>query len=119
MFYLNDFISEFSESKPKSKGGKVYHAGRYWTPNKPVPSSRPEKKRMVLASKKVGGETKYKVVHYGAKGYSDFRKHKDPARRARFQKRHQAIKLKSGAPAHKDKFQAAYWSTKKAGGTWA
>lgn len=103
-------------AKPRGCGaGKVRSAGRCMTPNKPVPSSRPEKKKMVLVKR--GDRTK--LVHYGAKGYSDYRKHKDPARRARFQKRHRAIKLKDGRPAHSDPFQPAYWSTKKAGGTWA
>jgi hypothetical protein len=111
MYYLANFAQE-------SSGGKVYRAGRWWTPNKPVPSNRAGKKKMVLASKRVDGETKYKVVHYGAEGYSDYTKHKDPARRKRFMQRHKAIKLKSGEPAHKNKFQAAYWSTNSRGGTW-
>ena len=110
---IGDYTAEFA--RPRGCGqGKVRYRGRCMTPNKPVPSSRPEKKRMVLVKR---GD-RMKLVHYGAKGYSDYRKHKDPARRARFQKRHRAIKLKDGRPAHSDPFQPAYWSTKKAGGTW-
>lgn len=82
--------------------------------NKPVASTRPGKKKMVLA--KQGDQVK--LVHYGAEGYSDFAHHKDKKRRARFQKRHRAIKLKDGSPAHKSKLQASYWSTKPSGGTW-
>jgi hypothetical protein len=43
-------------------------------------SSRPEKKFMVLVGKK--------TIHFGAAGYSDFTKHKDPERKYRYDQRH-------------------------------
>jgi hypothetical protein len=67
-------------------------------------SSRPGKKWMVLAKK----GSKYKVVHGGAKGMSDYTKHKDEDRKDRFWKRHNA-----GAPGKsKDPFSPLYWHKK-------
>jgi hypothetical protein len=97
---------------------QIKRSGRWWTPNKPVSANDGVHKKVVLASKVVDGKKKYKIVRYGAVGYSDYSVHKDKARRARFMKRHKAIKLKSGLPAYKDKFQAAYWGTHSKGGTW-
>lgn len=112
--FLSDVDSTFARTKgAKDKGKRVFYRGRYWTPNRPVASDRAGKKKMVLASKNVGGKTKYKLIHFGAKGYSDYTKHKDKSRRANYRARHSAIKLKSGKPAYKDKFQAAYWSYRK------
>jgi hypothetical protein len=72
-------------------------------------STRDGKKWMVLAEK--GG--KYKVVHGGAEGMSDYTKHKDSERRDRFWKRHNA-----GSPGKsKDPFSPLYWHKKF--GTWA
>jgi hypothetical protein len=70
--------------------------------------SHPKKKMAVLA--KVGDKTK--LIRFGAKGYSDFTKHKDPARRKRYLARHSAIKLKDGSKAINNKLQAAYWAKK-------
>lgn len=71
-------------------------------------STRDGKKWMVLAKK---GD-KYKVVHGGAKGMSDYTKHKDEDRKDRFWKRHNA-----GAPGKsKDPFSPLYWH--KRFGTW-
>lgn len=101
-------------NKKKKLNGKVWvpSQDRYMTPNQPTASTRAGKKKMVLASKSVGGETKYKLIHFGAKGYSDFTKHKSEKRRALYKKRHSAIRLKSGKRAIDDKFQAAYWANK-------
>lgn len=123
MFFLSDITSSnYARSKgaKDKKKRKVYKLrdGRVLKPNSPVPARDGKHKKVVLAKKIVNGKAKYKVVRYGAIGYSDMRKHKDPKRRERFMKRHKAIKLKSGKPAYKDKFQAAYWSTNKRGGTW-
>jgi len=90
----------------KSNSGKYYYRNRWWTPNKPVKSTRQGKKFMVLVTK--GNEGK--IVHFGALGYSDFTKHKDEKRRQRYRKRHKEIYLKDGTPAYKNKFTPAYWS---------
>ena len=68
--------------------------------NKPVKSWRKGKKKVVLACFK--GESK--VIHYGAKGYSDFTIHKDKKRRDNFRKRH---KCDSDKP---NKLTARYWA---------
>ena len=55
-------------------------------------STRPGKKIMYLNCE--GG--KKKLIHAGAKGYSDFTKHKDPKRRANFKARHNCKTAKKG-----------------------
>ncbi len=55
---LNLHFSECGE-------GKVKHAGKCLVPNKHYPSTKKDKKRMVLVKK--GDKTK--LVHYGQKGY--------------------------------------------------
>lgn len=66
------------------------------------PSTRKNKKYMV----------KYKNhwIHFGAHGYSDYTRHKDIARRARYRTRHKAIRLKDGRLAYQVKSQPAYWA---------
>lgn len=61
-------------------------------------SSNPEKKYMVT----IGDKT----VHFGATGYSDYTKHKDPERRERYVTRHQKREnwTKSGITT------AGFWS---------
>jgi hypothetical protein len=51
-----------------------------------------------------------KKINFGASGYSDFTKHKDPKRKARYRARHSKILNKEGKPAYKDKTSPAYWS---------
>ena len=50
-------------------------------------SRNPEKKWEAVFEK----EGKEKVVSFGAKGYSDFTKHKDVTRKARYIKRHSGM----------------------------
>jgi hypothetical protein len=50
-------------------------------------SRNPEKKWDAIFEK----EGKEKVVSFGAKGYSDFTKHKDVTRKARYIKRHSGM----------------------------
>lgn len=71
-------------------------------------STRPGKKWMVLAKK---GD-KYKVVHGGAKGMSDFTKHRNEKRKGRFWDR---MGGQNSAKA-KDPFSPLYWH--KRFGTW-
>lgn len=74
--------------------------------NKPRKSWIEGKKKAVLAK----DWDKVKLIHYWAAWMSDFTKHKDPERRARYRARHKAIKDKSGKPAYKNKLSAAYWA---------
>lgn len=59
-----------------------------------------KKKSVFVPGKKPGTA---KVVHFGAVGYSDFTKHKDPKRRANFRARHNCATAK-------DKSSARYWA---------
>ena len=83
--------------------------GKPMAPNKVYNSWRKGKKKAVYAC---DGNRGCKLIHFGATGYSDYTKHKDPKRRDRYIARHSAIKLKNGKPAVKDKLQPAYWSLK-------
>lgn len=95
------------EDIERKDGKLVYRGEKFDGFNKPKPTpSHPTKKKAVLA--KDGDQVK--LVRYGAKGYSDFTKHKDPKRRANYRARHAAIKTKNGKPAHKNKLQASYWA---------
>lgn len=62
-----------------------------------------EKKKSVFVPGKKAGTAK--VVHFGAKGYSDYTKHKDAGRRANFHARHKCSTAK-------DKSSARYWACK-------
>ena len=53
---------------------------------------------------------KGKYIHFGAAGMSDFRQHRDPARRASYRRRHAGIYLKDGRAAYTVKESPAYWS---------
>ena len=63
----------------------LYHGKKFPGYNKPIKSDNPEKKLMVLAKNKSGD---VKLLHFGAKGMSDYTIHKDKERRARFHARH-------------------------------
>jgi hypothetical protein len=76
--------------------------------NKPIKSDRAGKKKMVLAKE---GD-KVKLIHFGASGYSDFGKHKDPKRRANYLARSGGIKDKNGKPTKNNKLSANYWARK-------
>ena len=62
-----------------------------------------------------------KLIHFGDKRFSQYRDstglglyshldHNDPKRRAKYRKRHKAIKTADGRPAYLDKEQAAYYA---------
>ena len=66
----------------------------------------------VLARKKVGGKTRYKIVKGGFRGMKDFKSHKDPKRKKRFWDRMGG----KNSPKTKDPFSPLYWH--KRFGTW-
>lgn len=62
---------------------------------------------------------KPRIIHFGARRYEHYKDkigryssldHLDNKRRHNYRKRHEAIKLKNGKPAYKDKNQPAYWA---------
>lgn len=77
--------------------------------NKPVASNRKNKKKMVLVSKNIGGEKKYKVVHYGHKEYGH---NYSKEARKNYLKRSAGIKSKDGSLTKDDKFSPNYWARK-------
>jgi len=70
-------IVKGSKKNPKPKPWKLIH----------IVSSRRAGKKFVarFKNKKTG---RFKNVHFGGKGYSDYTKHKDPERKERYLKRH-------------------------------
>lgn len=77
--------------------------------NKPIPSNRKGKKKMVLVKR---GD-RVKLVHFGQKGYQDFTQHKDPERRKNYLKRSGGIRGKGGKLTASDPFSANYWARKE------
>ena len=51
-----------------------------------------------------------KKVNFGLKGGSTFIDHRDEAKRDAWMKRHTAIKLKDGSPAHMSQWSPSFWS---------
>ena len=101
---IGDYTAEFA--RPRGCGqGKVRYRGRCMTPNKPMPSSRPEKKRMVLVKR---GD-RMKLVHYGAKGYKH--NYSDSAKKS-YLARSGGIKNKSGGLTKDDPFSPNHWARK-------
>jgi hypothetical protein len=104
MFYIKD-VAKFSTSTGQPSDGQVYHAGKYWTPRKVLPSSRPGKKVMALMPKRVDGKTKYKVVHAGAEGYKH--NYSDAAKK-NYLARSGGIRKKDGSLAANDPWSPNY-----------
>lgn len=96
------------------KGARtVKHNGSTYRISKPTNSSRDGKKYSVQVEKVSDGKVvQKKTVHWGAKGYQDYKVHKDDKRRDNFQARHKAIKKKDGSLAHKDPLSPSFYSTK-------
>lgn len=80
------------------------YRGKKVTLNKPrkIPGVTPKGKKYTVYVKdpKSG---KVKIVHFGAVGYSDFLKHKNPKRRANFKARH-------NCKTAKDRTTPRYWA---------
>ena len=91
---LNLNFSECSE-------GKVKHAGKCLVPNKHYPSTKKDKKRMVLVKK--GDKTK--LVHYGQKGY---RHNYSKDAKKSYLARSGGIRNKSGELTKNDPFSPNY-----------
>ena len=73
---------------------------------KPYKSDKKGKKGMVYV-KKDGGK---RLIHFGDSTMSDFRKHKDPARRKNYLERSGGIRDKSGRLTANNKNSANYWA---------
>ena len=83
--------------------GRIQYMGESYAGfNKPKRAPKGSKKKFVVLGKQ--GD-KIKKVSYGHRDYSDFRKHKNPKRRANFRARH-------NCKTAKDKTTARYWACK-------
>lgn len=100
---------QFGRGKDKKKRKQIMYRGKLMTPNVPVLSNRPGKKKMVLASKKINGKIKYKLIHYGASSYGH---NYSPEARKNYLARSGGIRNKSGELTKDDKFSPNYWSRK-------
>lgn len=87
----------------------VYRGVTFPGYNKPIPSNRRGKKKMVLVKR---GD-RVKLVHFGQKGYEDYTQHKDKARRANYLARSGGIKGRDGKPTANDPFSANYWARRE------
>jgi hypothetical protein len=109
------FISDISQvlfTRTKgSKNKRVKYRGQTYEISPPKPATQRGKKQQVTVRNISTGQTK--TIAYGAKGYSDFRKHKDKARKDNYYARHSAIKLKDGSRAIDNPMQAAYHAAKQ------
>lgn len=94
---------------PKNGKGQVQYRGRWWTPNKPVSATQKNKKRQVLATKKVEGETRVKVVSYGHTGYQH---NYSRSAKKNYLTRSAGIRNKSGELTKDDPWSANYWARK-------
>ena len=82
-------LIEFSAAQvERTEGGVVYRGEKFPGFNKPKRAPAGSSKKFVVLAKK-GDQVK--KVSYGARGYEDFRQHKDPARRANYLKRSAGI----------------------------
>lgn len=94
---------------PKNEQGQVYYRGRWWTPNRPVPATQKNKKRQVLATKKVDGETRAKVVSYGHSGYQH---NYSKQAKQNYLKRSAGIRNKDGELTKDDPWSPNHWARK-------
>ena len=93
-----------------SKKAEVEYRGRKFPGyNKPIPSDKKNKKKMVLVKR---GD-RIKLVHFGQKGYEDFTQHKDKKRRKNYLTRSAGIKNKDGKLTKDDPFSPNYWARKE------
>lgn len=97
---------EFEKEKFSCGEGKVKHAGKCLVPNKHYPSTKKDKKRMVLVKR---GD-KQKLVHYGQKGYKH--NYSDKAKKS-YLARSGGIRNKSGKLTKNDPFSPNYHARKQ------
>ena len=108
IIFISDITSSFARKKgSKDRGKRVFYRGKYYTPNKPTAANDGKHKKVVLASKKEGGKTKYKLIRFGAKGYGH---NYSTEARKNYLKRSAGIRNKSGQATMNDKFSKNFWA---------
>ena len=93
---------------PRVKGKYLYR-GHLFSLNKPVKSTAKGKKMMVLASKKIKGELRGKLIHFGAVGYGH--NYSQEAKR-NYLARSAGIRNKAGKLTKNDPWSANHWARK-------
>ncbi len=94
-------------SKLKKLGDYYIYRNRKWKLNRPLPSTKKEKKMMVLATKTIEGKRKAKIIHFGAKGYGH--NYSIKAKKS-YLARSAGIRNKEGKFTMNDKWSPNYWS---------
>ena len=91
------------------EGERYLYRGKLFRLNRPVRSTAKGKKMMVLASKRVAGETRAKLIHFGAVGYGH-----NYSKRAKksYLARSAGIRDGSGKLTKDDRWSANYWARK-------
>ena len=90
---------------PTDSSGRVYYRGRWYVVDKPVKSTRADKKRMVLAEK----SGCLKLIHFGDPEYRH--NYSDKARES-YLKRSAGIRDREGNLTKNNKHSANYWARK-------
>jgi hypothetical protein len=67
-------------------------------------------RKSTRAGKKYSVEYMGKIIHFGARGMSDYTQHGDNKRRARYLKRATAIRDGQGKLTHRNKTKSNFWA---------
>lgn len=103
----------------KKRGNQYYYRDRWWSPNKPVPSSRSTAKWMVMSVHKgmfTPRSYRYKptdafsIIHWGDPSMSDYISHGDQRRRDNYRARAKGIRGGRYLYAHLDPRQKNHWA---------
>ena len=106
---MNDIIIDAMLSELEKIAEVEYRGIKFPGYNKPIPSNRKGKKKMVLVKR---GD-KIRLIHFGQKGYQDFTQHKDKKRQKNYLTRSAGIRNKSGQLTKDDPFSPNYWARKE------
>lgn len=95
LLFVSDIMAFFARKRgSKDKGKRVRYKGQTYVISKPKRATQKGKKQQVTVRNISTGQVK--TIAYGAKGYSDFRRHKNNARRNNYLARSGGIKDKQG-----------------------
>lgn len=95
-------------SLEKERGAYIYRGQRFKL-NTPIKSTAKGKKMMVLATKKIRGEIRVKLIHFGTLGYGH--NYSSEAKK-NYLRRSAGIRNKQGNLTKNDRWSANYWARK-------
>lgn len=103
-------VPSISSVSSLSKQASVEYMGKTFPGyNKPIPSDKKDKKKMVLVKR---GD-KVKLIHFGQKGYEDYTQHHSKERRKNYLTRSAGIRDKNGNLTKDNPFSPNYWARKE------